>query len=126
MKTQFLFFFQLLAMILLIPVLPPSQLLAQVATPSDPFQLSLLSLRCKELSKDKDDKLKNRQRLTSLYDRNQKLMTKLKQTRPLLQKRLKANALTLRNELYLATLETQAMEENMIRTGCPNFGARSL
>lgn len=80
-----------------------------------------LSSRCRELLKDRNDKVATRQRLTGLLQRNQLLLKQTPESRSLMNKRLKANDITLRNELYLTTLQVQNMEEAIIRSGCPGI-----
>lgn len=80
-----------------------------------------LSSRCKELLQERNDKIKTRQRLSSLYQRNQNLLKKTPSSRPLLTKRVEASGITLRNELYIASLQVQNLEESIIRSGCPGI-----
>ena len=80
-----------------------------------------LSSRCRELLKERNDKVATRQRLTGLLQRNQNLLKQTPESRSLMHKRLRANEITLRNELYLATLQVQSMEESIIRSGCPGI-----
>ncbi|MBY0515272.1 MAG: hypothetical protein K2P81_00075 [Bacteriovoracaceae bacterium] len=80
-----------------------------------------LSLRCKELMQDRTDKIKVRQKLSSLLQRNQKVLKETPEMRKIMRKRLEANQITVRNELYLATLQVQSMEESIIRSGCPGI-----
>lgn len=80
-----------------------------------------LSSRCKELMQDRNDKVKVRQRLTGLLERNQNLLKKTPEMKVTMKKRLESNQITLRNELYLATLQVQSLEESIIRSGCPGI-----
>lgn len=80
-----------------------------------------LSSRCKELMQERTDKIKVRQRLSGLLERNEKLLKGNSGQRPLMQKRLEANRITVRNELYLAILQIQTIEESIIRSGCPGL-----
>ena len=80
-----------------------------------------LSSRCKEVLTERNDKIKVRQRLTALFQRNQNLLKKTPPTRPLLTKRVEASGITLRNELYIASLQVQNLEESIIRSGCPGI-----
>lgn len=80
-----------------------------------------LSARCKDLLQERNDKIKIRQTLTSYYQRNQNLLKKTPPTRPLLTKRVEATGITLRNELYIASLQVQNLEESIIRSGCPGI-----
>jgi hypothetical protein len=80
-----------------------------------------LSSRCRELLQERNAKISVRQRLTGLVQRNQNLLKQTPDSRTLMKKRLGANQVTLRNELYLATLQVQTMEETIIRSGCPGI-----
>ena len=80
-----------------------------------------LSSRCKALLQERNDKIKTRQRLTDLVQRNQNLLKKTPSTRPILTKRVEATAITLRNELYIASLQVQNLEESIVRSGCPGI-----
>ncbi len=80
-----------------------------------------LSLRCKELMQERNDKVRIRQRLCGLLERNQNLLKKTPDMRKIMRSRLEANQITVRNELYLATLQVQSMEESIIRSGCPGI-----
>lgn len=80
-----------------------------------------LSARCKELLQERGDKIKVRQVLSALSQRNQNLLKKTPPSRPLLTKKVEANAITLRNELYIASLQVQNLEESIIRSGCPGL-----
>ncbi len=80
-----------------------------------------LSSRCRDLLQERGDKVKVRQRLTGLLERNQKLIKGLPEERELMRKKLEANHITIRNELYLAELQVQSLEESVIRSGCPGI-----
>ncbi len=80
-----------------------------------------LSSRCRELLQDRNAKVAVRQRLAGLAQRNQNLLKQTPETRTLMKKRLEASQITLRNELHLATLQVQSMEETIIRSGCPGI-----
>jgi hypothetical protein len=80
-----------------------------------------LSLRCKDLYKERADKVQIQQRLNALLSRNQSLIKKTPETRTTLTSRLKSNQLRVKNELYLANLQIETMEENIIRSGCPGL-----
>lgn len=80
-----------------------------------------LSQRCRELLQERNDKIKVRQKLTALYQRNQNLLKKTPLSRPLAVKKAEATGITLRNELYLASLQVQNLEESIVRSGCPGI-----
>ncbi len=80
-----------------------------------------LSLRCKELFKDRSEKILIQQRLNALLQRNQSLLKKTPTEKNTLVARLKSNQVRVKNELHLANLQIEAMEENIIRSGCPGL-----
>lgn len=80
-----------------------------------------LSLRCKELFRDRDDKIRVQQRLNALLQRNESLIRKTPQNKESLRARMQANQIRVKNELYLATLNIASMEENIVRSGCPGL-----
>jgi hypothetical protein len=80
-----------------------------------------LSTRCKELTQERNDKVKIRQRLSGLLQRNQNLLKQTPSMRTAMRSRLESNKVTVRNELYLSTLQVQSMEETIIRSGCPGI-----
>lgn len=80
-----------------------------------------LSLRCKELFKERADKIKVQQRLNSLLQRNQDLIKKSPNAKETLNARLKSHQIRVKNELHLATLQVESMEENIVRSGCPGL-----
>lgn len=80
-----------------------------------------LSLRCKEQMNERADKIKFRQKLNDLMKRNDVLLKKMPESRTSMVKRLEANQISVKNELYLADLQVKAMEETIIRSGCPGI-----
>lgn len=80
-----------------------------------------LSLRCKQLFRERDEKIRLQQRLNSLMQRNESLIKKTSQQRGTILARLQANQLRVRNEIHLSTLQLAGMEENIVRSGCPGL-----
>jgi len=80
-----------------------------------------LSLKCKEQMKERAEKIKFRQKLNDLMKRNDLLLKKMPETRPSMVKRLEANQISVKNELYLADLQVKSIEETIIRSGCPGI-----
>lgn len=80
-----------------------------------------LSLRCKELLRERSEKIKIQQRLNALLQRNQDLIKKSPKARATLHAHLEANQLKIKNELHLTNLSIEAMEENIVRSGCPGI-----
>ena len=87
----------------------------------DAITKPVLSLRCKELFKDRADKIKVQQRLNALLQRNEDLIKKSPKAKQTLHARLKSNQVKVKNELYLANLQIETMEENIVRSGCPGL-----
>ncbi len=87
----------------------------------DAITKPVLSLRCRELFKERADKIKIQQRLNSLLQRNEDLIRKSPQARETLHGRLKANQVKVKNELHLTNLQIESMEENIVRSGCPGL-----
>jgi hypothetical protein len=80
-----------------------------------------LSLRCKEMHKERSEKIKMQQRLSALLQRNQGLVKKSPKAREGLHAQLKSNQIRIRNELHLTNLQIDSIEENIIRSGCPGI-----
>jgi hypothetical protein len=80
-----------------------------------------LSLRCKEVLRERDAKIKVQQRLNALLQRNQDLIKKGPKAKATFQNRLLSNQLKIKNELYLTNLNIESMEESIVRSGCPGI-----
>lgn len=80
-----------------------------------------ISLRCKELFRERADKIKMQQRLNALLQRNEDLIKKSPSAKQTLQGRLKSTRVKIKNELYLTNLSIETMEENIVRSGCPGL-----
>lgn len=80
-----------------------------------------MSIRCKELLKERNEKIKIQQRLSALLQRSQSLLNKSPESKETIHARLKANQHKIKNELYLSNLGIQSMEENIVRSGCPGL-----
>jgi hypothetical protein len=80
-----------------------------------------LSLRCKDLLRERGEKIKVQQRLNALLQRNQDLIKKSPRAKDSLHSRLKSTQVKIKNELYLTNLNIETMEENIVRSGCPGI-----
>ena len=80
-----------------------------------------LSLRCKELLRERSEKIRVQQRLNALLQRNQDLIKKSPKAGPSMHNRLLANQVKTKNELHLTNLRIETMEENIVRSGCPGI-----
>jgi hypothetical protein len=87
----------------------------------DPITRPALSLRCKEMIKERDAKVKVQQRLQGLLQRNRDLIKKTPRAKETLHARVEAHQIRVRNELHLTELQIQTMEENVVRAGCPGI-----
>ena len=87
----------------------------------DAITKPVLSLRCKELFKERSQKIKVQQRLNALLQRNEDLLKKTPKNKETLLSRMNASRIKIKNELYLANLQLETMEENIVRSGCPGL-----
>lgn len=87
----------------------------------DAITKPVLSIRCKELFKERADKIKVQQKLNALLQRNEDLIKKSPKAKQTLHGRLESNRVKIKNELYLTNLQIESMEENIVRSGCPGL-----
>lgn len=80
-----------------------------------------LSLRCKELLRERGDKVKVQQRLNALLQRNQDLIKKSPKAKPSMHNRLLSSQVKIKNEIHLTNLNIETQEENIVRSGCPGI-----
>lgn len=80
-----------------------------------------MSLRCKELFKERADKIKIQQKLNALLQRNEDLIRKSPKAKQTLHGRLNSSRVKVKNELYLTNVSIETMEENIVRSGCPGL-----
>lgn len=93
----------------------------------DDFQTTLiesnvLSLRCNELNKRRQQKVRHKQRLASLIARNQKILDliDIKDDREFYNN-MNETKIRLRYEMELSLQKILNAEEALVRTGCPNL-----
>src|SRR4051812_12260151 len=79
------------------------------------------SSRCKELFQERAEKIKVQQKLNALLQRNQNLVRDTPKAKEINHTRLKVNQLRIKNELYLANMKIETMEEYIVRSGCPGL-----
>jgi len=87
----------------------------------DAINKPALSLRCKEMLRERDDKVKVQQRLNALFQRNQDLIKKSPKANSSVKSRLNATQVKIKNQLYLTNLNIETMEESIVRSGCPGI-----
>ena len=80
-----------------------------------------MSLRCKEMLQERDNKVRVQQKLNSLMQRNQDLIKKNPKANQSTQNRLQSSLIKIKNELHLTNLNIETMEENIVRSGCPGI-----
>lgn len=95
--------------------------MAQQVNPSSVITDPVVSRRCKSLLREREKKIRIRQRLNSMILRNEKLQESLKESQKVAKQRLELNKTQLRNNLRLTAIRVKAMEENIIRKGCPGI-----
>lgn len=87
----------------------------------DRIKQPALSLRCKELFKERADKIKAQQRLNGLLQRNENLIKKTPESKKSLQARLESTQIKIKTELESKNDDINRMEENIVRSGCPGL-----
>jgi hypothetical protein len=80
-----------------------------------------VSLKCKELIKERNDKINVKQRLKDLLKRTEKLISKTPRHKQTTLAKLRMSYQKLRNEIYLVNIIIQSREENIVRRGCPGI-----
>jgi hypothetical protein len=87
----------------------------------DAIRQPVMGVRCKELFKERAEKIKFQQRLNGLLQRSVDLSKKTPDNKTGINARIKANEIEIKNELHLANLQIKTMEENIVRSGCPGL-----
>lgn len=80
-----------------------------------------VSRRCKALISQRNDKIRTKQKINSLLQRNNKLIKQAKKQQKSVIKRLEVTKSSLNNNLRLTRFRIKAMEENIVRKGCPGI-----
>jgi hypothetical protein len=93
----------------------------QVAGVKDIIRDPAISLRCKALIKDRNGKIRIKQKLNALLQRNKKLSKQVPGNKKTLKMKLDITKTELSNYLRLTKLRIRAMEENIVRKGCPGI-----
>jgi hypothetical protein len=81
----------------------------------------VISRRCKALLLERNKKIRVQQRLNSMILRNKKLRDQLKPQQKVALQKLKLNRTQLKNNLRLNQIRVRAMEESIVRKGCPGI-----
>ena len=77
-----------------------------------------LPLHCRDLTKKRELKLENKNKILSLLARNRSLWKRAK-TRESIRLRLHVNYAALRRQLRLALIQVKTQEDSLVRHGCP-------
>ncbi|EQC52369.1 hypothetical protein M901_0433 [Bacteriovorax sp. DB6_IX] len=80
-----------------------------------------ISRRCESLVDNRRRKVKHRQRLTYLNERNKKLQKATPVAKKSIRQKLIENQKSIFKELRLTNLRIQDIEESIIRRGCPGI-----
>lgn len=81
----------------------------------------IASRRCQALLKDRNEKIIVKQRLNALVMRSEKLIKKAKKSQKLGSGKLQYTQIKLKNQLRFTNLRIKAMEEDIVRKGCPGI-----
>ena len=94
---------------------------AQVDGVKDIIKDPTVSRRCKSLINQRNEKIKTKQKINSLLQRNNKLIKRARKKQVSASKRLEITKTSLTNSLRLTKFRIKAMEENIVRKGCPGI-----
>ena len=94
---------------------------AQVQGVKDIIKDPTISKRCKSLIYERNEKILTKQKINSLLQRNSKLIKKAHKRKESAIRRLEITKSTLNNNLRLTRYRIKAMEENIVRKGCPGI-----
>jgi hypothetical protein len=111
------FYFVLIALFTLLQINSANAQSSMADLITDPS----VSLRCKELIKDRNSKVLTKQRMKDLLKRNEKMITKTPRHKKTVLSKLRLAYQELRNEIYLINIVIRNMEENIVRKGCPGI-----
>lgn len=118
-KIRAMEIFKTLRLYFLCSIIATTSVFAQSTPLKDLIRDPIVSRRCKALLGERDQKVKIKQRLNALLLRNKKLQKSLKPTQEITMKRLQLNEIQLRNNYRLTEIKVKAMDEDIIRKGCP-------
>lgn len=87
----------------------------------DAITKPVLSLRCKQLFKERDDKIRVKQRLNGLLQRNETLARRTQANQQTVIAQTTATGIKLKQQIDDTTETIAKMEENIVRSGCPGL-----
>lgn len=105
----------------LILILFTLNLIAQEQFTKDVITDPTVSFRCKHLIEERNEKISIQQRLNSLAQRNIQMLKQVPENKKQALMQLRMTKTQLNNEIRLSNLKVRAMEENIIRKGCPGM-----
>lgn len=88
---------------------------------SPDYSKPILSLRCKELLKERDLKVKTLQKYNSLLQRNRDMVKKAPKAKPSFHNRLDSTQVKIQSQITQTEESIKNMEENIVRSGCPGI-----
>ena len=88
---------------------------------TDVIEDPVISRRCKSLLRERTKKISIKQRLSAMILRNSRLTEKLKPNQQVAKQKLDLNKTQIENNLKLTQIRIRAMEEDIIRKGCPGI-----
>ncbi len=80
-----------------------------------------ISKTCEVLITNRKNKIKHRQRLSALAQRNQKLQVMTPDEKESIRTKLVQNLQSIKKEIILTNLKVRHVEEDIIRRGCPGI-----
>jgi hypothetical protein len=98
-----------------------SQLVCAQSQISDIITDPSVTLRCKELIKERTAKVLIKQKMKDLLKRTEKMIAKTPRHKKTVISKLRLTYQELRNEIYLINIVIRNMEENIVRKGCPGI-----
>lgn len=88
---------------------------------TDVIEDPVISRRCKSLLRERTKKISIKQRLSAMILRNSRVNDKLKLNQQVAKQKLDLNRTQIENNLKLTQIRIKAMEEDIIRKGCPGI-----
>ncbi len=95
--------------------------IAQINGVRDIIKDPTVSRRCKSLIRQRNDKKQMLQMLSSVLQRNNKLLKRTKTNQRSVTQKLALSKSEIVNNIRLTKLRVRSMEENIVRKGCPGI-----
>lgn len=87
----------------------------------DAITKPVMSLRCQQLFKQRDDKIRMKQKLNGLLQRNEALLRKTTENQKTLIAQSQVNEIKIKQQIDDSSEQISKMEENIVRSGCPGL-----